>query len=71
MKSLPNSTNGQRFLRIFNKDNQDFLEMGLDATFGLQVLKVSGFIVHTISAGRNPLVLERRKSVSGGPLRRD
>ncbi|KAI6034746.1 hypothetical protein BKA83DRAFT_4121794 [Pisolithus microcarpus] len=26
----------KRFLRIFNKDNQDFLEMGLDATFGLQ-----------------------------------
>ncbi|KAI6024009.1 hypothetical protein BKA83DRAFT_4125408 [Pisolithus microcarpus] len=51
MKSLPNSTNSvivlsdsfltsifqQRFLHIFNKDNEDFLEMGFDAMFGLQV----------------------------------
>ncbi|KIK19879.1 hypothetical protein PISMIDRAFT_64854, partial [Pisolithus microcarpus 441] len=43
----------QRFLHIFNKDNEDFLEMGFDAMFGLQTtkgLEVSGFIMHAISA---------------------
>ncbi|KAI6108612.1 hypothetical protein EDD16DRAFT_1694816 [Pisolithus croceorrhizus] len=69
MKSLPNSTNGvivlsdsfatsifqQSFLRIFNKDEQDFLEMGFNATFDVQTtkeLKVSGLIGHAISAGK-------------------
>ncbi|KAI6029823.1 hypothetical protein PISMIDRAFT_592982 [Pisolithus microcarpus 441] len=69
MKSLPNSTNGvivlsdsfatsifqQSFLRIFNKDDQDFLEMGFNATFDVQTtkeLKVSGLIGHAISAGK-------------------
>ncbi|KIK19832.1 hypothetical protein PISMIDRAFT_13395 [Pisolithus microcarpus 441] len=51
MKSLPNFTNGvivlsdwfatsnfqQSFLHIFNKDDQDFLEMGFNATFDVQV----------------------------------
>lgn len=51
MKSLPNSTNGviilsdsfatsifkQSFLRMFNKDDQDHLEMGFNATFDVQV----------------------------------
>jgi hypothetical protein len=51
MKSLPNSTNGvmvlsdsfatsifkQSFLRMFNKDDQDQLEMGFNATFDVQV----------------------------------
>jgi len=51
MKSLPNSTNGvivlsdsfatsifkQSFLRVFNKDDQDFLQMGFNATFDVQV----------------------------------
>ncbi|KAG2362885.1 hypothetical protein BDR07DRAFT_1484237 [Suillus spraguei] len=46
MKSLPNSTNGviipfysfatsilkQSFLRMFNKDDQDILQMGFNAT---------------------------------------
>ena len=52
MKSLPNSTNGvmvlsdsfatsifkQSFLRMFNKDDQDQLEMGFNATFDVQVI---------------------------------
>jgi protein transport protein SEC23 len=52
MKSLPNSTNGvmvlsdsfatsifkQSFLRMFNKDEQDQLEMGFNATFDVQVV---------------------------------
>ncbi|KAG2355291.1 hypothetical protein BDR07DRAFT_1613742 [Suillus spraguei] len=60
--SLPNSTNGviilsdsfatsifrQTFLRTFNKDDQDFLQMGFNAT----QLKVSGLIGHAISAGK-------------------
>lgn len=51
MKSLPNSTNGvivlsdsfatsifkQSFLRVFNKDDQDCLQMGFNATFDVQV----------------------------------
>jgi protein transport protein SEC23 len=51
MKSLPNSTNGvivlsdsfatsifkQSFLRVFNKDDQDQLLMGFNATFDVQV----------------------------------
>jgi len=50
MKSLPNSTNGvialpdsfatsifkQSFLHMFNKDDQDFLQMGFNATFDVQ-----------------------------------
>ena len=50
MKSLPNSTNGvivlsdsfatsifkQSFLRMFNKDDQDFLQMGFNVTFDVQ-----------------------------------
>ncbi|KAI6017352.1 hypothetical protein BKA83DRAFT_4535175 [Pisolithus microcarpus] len=69
MKSLPNVTNGvivlsdwfatsnfqQSFLRIFNKDDQDFLEMGFNAMFDVQTtkeLKVSGLIGHVISAGK-------------------
>ncbi|KAI6096999.1 hypothetical protein EV401DRAFT_2042154, partial [Pisolithus croceorrhizus] len=69
MKSLPNSTNGiivlsdsfatsifqQSFLHIFNRDDQDFLEMGFNATFDVQTtkeLKVSGLIGHAISAGK-------------------
>ncbi|KAI6021898.1 hypothetical protein BKA83DRAFT_4520858 [Pisolithus microcarpus] len=69
MKSLPNVTNGvivlsdwfttsnfqQSFLHIFNKDDQDFLEMGFNATFDVQTtkeLKVSGLIGHVISAGK-------------------
>ncbi|KAI6023081.1 hypothetical protein BKA83DRAFT_4608234 [Pisolithus microcarpus] len=69
MKSLPNFTNGvivlsdwfatsnfqQSFLCIFNKDDQDFLEMGFNATFDVQTtkeLKVSGLIGHVISAGK-------------------
>ncbi|KAG2358199.1 hypothetical protein BDR07DRAFT_1524571 [Suillus spraguei] len=61
MKSLPNSTNGvivlfdsfatsilkQSFLRMFNKDDQDILQMGFNATFDVQTakeLKVSGLI---------------------------
>ncbi|KAI6033738.1 hypothetical protein BKA83DRAFT_4536640 [Pisolithus microcarpus] len=69
MKSLPNFTNGvivlsdwfatsnfqQSFLHIFNKDDQDFLEMGFNATFDVQTtkeLKVSGLIGHVISAGK-------------------
>lgn len=49
---MPNSTNGvivlsdsfatsifkQSFLRVFNKDDQDFLQMGFNATFDVQVL---------------------------------
>jgi protein transport protein SEC23 len=55
MKSLPNSTNGvmvlsdsfatsilkQSFLRMFNKDDQDQLEMGFNATFDVQVMSSS------------------------------
>ncbi|KAG1786706.1 uncharacterized protein HD556DRAFT_1449508 [Suillus plorans] len=67
MKSLPNSTNGvivlsdsfatlifkQRFLCMFNKDDQDFLKMGFNATFDTtKELKVSGLIGHAISAGK-------------------
>ncbi|KAI5982918.1 hypothetical protein EDD15DRAFT_2490078 [Pisolithus albus] len=70
MKSLSDSTNGvvvvlsdsfatsilqQSFLRIFSKDDQDFLEMGFNATFDVQTtkeLKVSGLIGHAISAGK-------------------
>ncbi|KAI6019045.1 hypothetical protein BKA83DRAFT_4464895 [Pisolithus microcarpus] len=69
MKSLPNFTNGiivlsnwfatsnfqQSFLHIFNKDDQDFLEMGFNATFDVQTtkeLKVSGLIGHVILAGK-------------------
>ncbi|KAG2365324.1 hypothetical protein BDR07DRAFT_678681 [Suillus spraguei] len=69
MKSLPNSTNGvivlfdlfatlifkQSFLRVFNKDDQDILQMGFNATFDVQTakeLKVSGLIGHAISAGK-------------------
>lgn len=51
MKSMPNSTNGvivlsdsfatsifkQSFLRMFNKDANNFLEMGFNATFDVQV----------------------------------
>ena len=58
MKSLPNSTNGvmvlsdsfatsifkQSFLRMFNKDDQDQLEMGFNATFDVQVNSSSTFI---------------------------
>jgi protein transport protein SEC23 len=53
MKSLPNSTNGvmvlsdsfatsifkQSFLQMFNKDDQDKLEMGFNATFDVQVIR--------------------------------
>ena len=53
---MPNSTNGiivlsdsfatsifkQSFLRVFNKDDQDFLQMGFNATFDVQVL---GFLL--------------------------
>ncbi|KAG2109189.1 hypothetical protein BD769DRAFT_1692341, partial [Suillus cothurnatus] len=67
MKSLPNSTNSvivlsdsfatsifkQSFLRMFNKDDQDFLQMGFNAMFNIQAkLKVSGLIRHAISAGK-------------------
>ncbi|KAG1717318.1 hypothetical protein EDD22DRAFT_993670 [Suillus occidentalis] len=69
MKSLPNSTNGvivlsdsfatsiikQSFLRMFNKDDQDFLQMGSNATFDTtKEFKVSGLIGHAISAGKKP-----------------
>ena len=51
MKSMPNSTNGvivlsdsfatsifkQSFLRMFNKDQAGFLDMGFNATFDVQV----------------------------------
>ncbi|KIJ14657.1 hypothetical protein PAXINDRAFT_115705 [Paxillus involutus ATCC 200175] len=69
MKSMPNSTNGvivlsdsfatsifkQSFLRVFGKDDQDFLQMGFNATFDVQTtkeLKVSGLIGHAISGGK-------------------
>lgn len=69
MKSLPNSTNGvivlsdsfatsifkQSFLRMFNKDEHNDLQMGFNATFDVQTtkeLKVSGTIAHVISAGK-------------------
>ncbi|KAG2147519.1 hypothetical protein DEU56DRAFT_929167 [Suillus clintonianus] len=56
MKSLPNSTNGvivlsdsfatsifkQSFLRMFNKDDQDFLQMGFNAIFDVQASRVGG-----------------------------
>lgn len=49
---MPSSTNGvmvlsdsfatsifkQSVLRVFNKDDQDFLQMGFNATFDVQVL---------------------------------
>ncbi|KAI6116363.1 hypothetical protein F5141DRAFT_1267725 [Pisolithus sp. B1] len=43
------------FLCIFNRDDQDFLEMGFNATFDVQTtkeLKVSGLIGHAILAGK-------------------
>ncbi|KAI6116371.1 hypothetical protein F5141DRAFT_1062436 [Pisolithus sp. B1] len=69
MKSLPNSTNSvihfpdsfatsifqQSLLRIFNKGDQDFLEIGFNAMSDVQTtkeLKVSGLIGHAISAGK-------------------
>ncbi|KAG2356480.1 hypothetical protein BDR07DRAFT_1491878 [Suillus spraguei] len=67
MRSVPNSTNGvivlfdsfatsilkQSFLRMFNKDDQDFLQMGFNATFDTaKELKVSGLIGHAISIGK-------------------
>ena len=59
MKSLPNSTNGvmvlsdsfatsifkQSFLRMFNKDDQDQLEMGFNATFDVQVAHLVSVLV--------------------------
>ncbi|KAG2353104.1 hypothetical protein BDR07DRAFT_1310826, partial [Suillus spraguei] len=45
----------QSFLRMFNKDDQDILQMGFNATFDVQAtkeLKVSGLIGHAISAGK-------------------
>ncbi|KIK27361.1 hypothetical protein PISMIDRAFT_631345, partial [Pisolithus microcarpus 441] len=60
----------QSFLHIFNKDDQDFLEMGFNAMFDIQMtkeLKVSGLIGHVISAAKNRLVLERPKLVSAKP----
>lgn len=55
MKSMPNSTNGvivlsdsfatsifkQSFLRMFNKDDQDQLQMGFNATLDVQVIVIS------------------------------
>jgi protein transport protein SEC23 len=55
MKSLPNSTNGvivlfdsfatsifkQSFLRVFNKDDQDILQMGFNATFDVQASRLA------------------------------
>ncbi|KAG2357872.1 hypothetical protein BDR07DRAFT_1419157 [Suillus spraguei] len=55
MKSLPNSTNGvivlfdsfatsilkQSFLRMFNKDDQDILQMGFNATFDVQASRLA------------------------------
>ncbi|KAG2030238.1 hypothetical protein BDR03DRAFT_1017372 [Suillus americanus] len=67
MKSLPNSTDGvivlsdssamsifkQSFLCMFNKDDQDFLQMDFNAMFDAQAkLKISGLIGHAISAGK-------------------
>ncbi|KAG1799771.1 uncharacterized protein HD556DRAFT_1455080 [Suillus plorans] len=67
MKSLPNSTNGvivlsdsfatsifkQSFLCMFNKDDQDFLQISFNVTFNTtKELKVSGLIRHAISAGK-------------------
>ncbi|KAG2359577.1 hypothetical protein BDR07DRAFT_1488030 [Suillus spraguei] len=67
MKSLPNSTNGvivlsdsfatsilkQSLLRMFNKDDQDFLQMGFNVTFDTtKESKFSGLIGHAISAGK-------------------
>ncbi|KAG2103702.1 uncharacterized protein F5147DRAFT_580361 [Suillus discolor] len=67
MKSLPNSTNSvivlsdsfatsifkQSFLHMFNKDDQDFLQIGFNTTFDTtKELKVSGLIGHAISAGK-------------------
>ncbi|KAI6095900.1 hypothetical protein EV401DRAFT_1895927 [Pisolithus croceorrhizus] len=69
MKSLPNSMNGiihfpdsfvtsifqQSLLCIFSKGDQDFLEIGFNATSDVQTtkeLKVSGLIGHAISAGK-------------------
>ncbi|KAG2356539.1 amidase signature domain-containing protein [Suillus spraguei] len=62
MKSLPNSTNGvivlfdsfatsifkQSFLRVFNKDDQDILQMGFNATFDVQA---TSEIVQRIAKG--------------------
>ncbi|CCO26911.1 Protein transport protein SEC23 [Rhizoctonia solani AG-1 IB] len=55
MKLLANMTNGQSFIRIFNKDAQGHLQMGFNATFDVQTtkeLKVSGLIGHAISANK-------------------
>ncbi|KAI6015824.1 hypothetical protein PISMIDRAFT_65533, partial [Pisolithus microcarpus 441] len=44
-------------LHIFDKDDQDFSEMGFNTTFNLQMtkeLKVSGHIWHATPAGRKP-----------------
>ncbi|KAG2366035.1 hypothetical protein BDR07DRAFT_1470221 [Suillus spraguei] len=66
MKSLPNSMNGiiilsdlfatsifkQSFLRMFNKDNQEFLQT-------IKELKVSGLIRHAISAGKKSACISK------------
>ncbi|KAG1890297.1 hypothetical protein F4604DRAFT_1709713 [Suillus subluteus] len=56
MKSLPNLMNGvivlsDFFLHMFNKDDQDFLQMGFNATTTKE-LKISGLIRHAISTGK-------------------
>ena len=56
---MPNFTNGviilsdsfatsifkQSFLHVFNKDDQDFLQMGFNATFDVQVLSSSFYLL--------------------------
>lgn len=65
MKSLPNSTNGiivlsdsfatsifkQSFLRVFSKDDQDFLQMGFNATFDVQVYGSSFRLLCSLTSG--------------------
>ncbi|KAG1759662.1 hypothetical protein EDD22DRAFT_955690 [Suillus occidentalis] len=82
MKSLPNSTNGvivlsdsfatsiikQSFLRMFNKDDQDFLQMGSNATFDTtKEFKVSGLIGHAISAGKKPACVGETEIEANSP----
>lgn len=62
---MPNSTSGiivlsdsfatsifkQSFLRVFNKDDQDFLQMGFNATFDVQVLGCSVYLLFPMISG--------------------
>ncbi|KAG2356526.1 hypothetical protein BDR07DRAFT_439314 [Suillus spraguei] len=82
MKSLPNSTNGvivlsdsfatsifkQSFLRMFNKDDQDLLQMDFNAMFDIQTTKepkVSGLIGHAISTGKKSAYVSETEIVIG------